>query len=552
MQYAQRVITSKDGCKKDNIKYIIISLMSFGILVRLIVMCTHFTHVDDNGAMNYLMYFKMIGKTPLRAAWNFCTYAPLQILFSAFMLNYNNSHMVNLILGRLPSCLAGIAVIVVFWRLIKNDICSHDIDERILLLPLSVCVFSWENIIYSSQAEPYEIVVLVGLIAYGLIQFDFFKEWKSCLIIIVILTACCYSHYQSFIIVFSLYVTLFVLNIRKKDRVIKLFVVGASNFVLTLPLLFMMKDSGMFEKSINWNPGIDGSFWFHLDQGSTIERIVYIIKFFIRNYYLIIRYFMTVEDFSILGVVISVLFIILIAIGFIYIHKVNISMAIFLDAFLIINLVMIIMGKLTMGPSRHSLYMFPFLLILLTYGVAWMNNNIKTFRVAVYCTLLSVLLAGMFIVTFPSEFAQRRNYISEKMLNEICEKYNPDFIYSCGYVTDLFGMDISGYSEHINEASGHAYASSWFDMDNQNNRSGTFMIISRNTTDDEFTRESFGYKDVFLQNVLERGYRDVADMYPNYSVVYKKEIDSGEEVEYASKYYKNWGNGLYIYIFGYR
>lgn len=119
-------------------------------------------------------------------------------------------------------------------------------------------------------------------------------------------------------------------------------------------------------------------------------------------------------------------------------------------------------------------------------------------------------------------------------------------------MTDLFGMDISGYSEHINEASGHAYASSWFDMDNQNNRSGTFMIISRNTTDDEFTRESFGYKDVFLQNVLERGYRDVADMYPNYSVVYKKEIDSGEEVEYASKYYKNWGNGLYIYIFGYR
>lgn len=247
-------------------KFVIFSFV-LGIGIRIFMAAVHFTHVDDTGAMNDIMSKKMMGLNEIEIAKNFWTYAPMQILFSAILVNNKLGYKMNIFLGRLPSLICGIAAMFMAVKFAKKFFETEKHRDALVVILTLICSLSWENIIYSAQAEPYEIVVLGGMILIYCMACKFYENWKSTVLAAIIFTVCCYSHYQFFILLFAMYVAVFICNMKNRKNIIRICAAGAGNFFLTIPLLILMKNTGMFDKTINWNIGIGGRFLFSLPEG---------------------------------------------------------------------------------------------------------------------------------------------------------------------------------------------------------------------------------------------------------------------------------------------
>ena len=525
-------------------KMIIRTIVIIGVGVRILMAFLHFTHSDDNGAMNELMARKALGFDGKDIYWGFWTYAPLQLVFSTILENVNNGYFANLFLGRLPSLCSGIGAIYLCFIILNKEIEGNNKKNVGAIYAISLLALSWENIIYSAQGEPYEIVVLIGFIIVLLLLGDPCGNWWKSLTLLLVMSICCYIHFQVFMMTFAMYAALFVVNIHFPKKKHRLIVTGGCNLIATLPLLLKMREMDMFSKGVNWNRGIDGSFQFVMPDGGFVIFIKYIFDFFVRNTFLIYRYFFTIEEFGWLGAIIAGCIIVLTLMGMIYIHHNKMIIAVYTDVLLLLNLVLIIKGSLTYGPSRHMIFMVPTLLLLIFYGIFQIDDIIKKEEIVQKVfKVTSLVILAMFLLTFPNEFAQRRNYISKIQL--LVEEYKPDFIYGYAWISDLYPMKIDGYA---NESAAWGSNAGWITKTDKSNITNRFMIISRTVNKDQFLEdERIG--ESFKEKLYQCGYTDYLKTYPNYKLIYQLEVDSGEEVEYASKYYNNYGNGLYLYIF---
>ena len=91
----------------DKESKVICLLIVAGMVFRVIMMVSHFTHWDDIGVANYVIQLLQITNgNEIDIAKGFAdmwTYGPLQILITQKLINENMSYMFNIIMGRLPS-----------------------------------------------------------------------------------------------------------------------------------------------------------------------------------------------------------------------------------------------------------------------------------------------------------------------------------------------------------------------------------------------------------------------------------------------------------------
>ena len=518
-------------------------VITIGICMRIVMAILHFTHADDIGEINQLINGKYIGLTYKEMLdWDW-TYAPFQPLFTALMVNKNFSQQWNLFVGRLPSLLCGIVAMLLVLFLCDKIIDGIQ-DKWKIIFPLVLISFSWENIIYSAQAEPYEILVVFILTTILLIKDRFYESWKKALIALGILTIGCYSHYQFFVVVFAMYVAVFLANIRNKGNEVRIICVGVGNLLFSLPLLIQMQKKNMFGRSINWNAGKSGQFSFVLPQESFFEKLRYSITFFVNNTFSIIRYFTVPNLNDIIAGIITILIVMIVLLGIWSVNKKEKELALYVDILLIIVFAMICKGSLSYGPSRHMLIVFPIIIIAVAYGMD--SLNLQVTRIG--CKILTLTLSILFVFSIPDEVAQRLNYINQPYIQEIIDSYEPDVIYTYDWVCDLYAMDFIGYeNESLIHGPNPGLIKKTYSEDSSRLR---VLIISKSTDIDTFlglnvddqTRKLFESK---LENL---GYEWFADCFPDYKIIYKKEIHSDAEVEYASEFYLNYPNGLYAYI----
>ena len=364
----------------------------------------------------------------------------------------------------------------------------------------------------------------------------------------IIFTVCCYSHYQFFILLFAMYVAVFICNMKNRKNIIRICAAGAGNFFLTIPLLILMKNTGMFDKTINWNIGIGGRFLFSLPEGDFGDQCLYLYHFFSKNLIVIYKYFMTVSDFSILSNALVIVLLVLSLAGIIYLHKKFLVFALYTDVLIMTVFYMILRGTLTFGPSRHMLFLFPTMLLLIGAGIACIYNTFCFLNIEImYQWSLSVYII-CFCLSIPNEIAERYNYISPKEINNLAAQYEPAFIYGSEWMFDLYGIEVDGYE---NLSGNHDIHTGWYQKICMQEPPGKirFMIISKTTTLDSFLDSQVDViVNPFIENAVLHGFDNVAKQFPDYKVIYKKELPAGREVEYASKHYWNWPNGLHIFI----
>lgn len=539
-QYERRNILIRER-NKISIDYFMICVIISGILIRIYLSVNHFTHYDDVGYINFLNALKRDGNGNWDVGWMSArpwTYAPLQSILTSSLIDIKLGYQLNIILGRFFSCASGIVVLIIAFRFLKGIF-----SKEITLLLITILSFSWENIIYSAQAEPYEVVVLFGFVLLSLEYAKFYEDWKKTIAVSILFIAGCYSHYQFFILLFAFYIAIFFTNIKRKMEVIRIVICGIINILGTIPLLHFMIQYGKFERTLNWNIGIGGAFHFSTERCPQ-SVFSYVLNFITENTYLIFKYFFTIASFNMISNVLAIVFIIFSILGLVRVHKKCKFLAIYSDMVFLVLMVMILKGSLTYGPSRHMLFVFPVMLILIGVGVDCFITTLKNIEINKTVEFVTGVLILCFILSLPTTIADRKNNISEEKLQEIVARYSPDFIYGFSWTNDLYLMNFDGYD---NLSGSYGANDGWVQKYYNDEDIDRYIILSRNISIEEFYNRG-DLQQQFCDKLILYGLSNVVDNLKNYEVIYKKEIPNGVEVEYASEYYVNYPNGYHLYV----
>ena len=159
----------------------------------------------------------------------------------------------------------------------------------------------------------------------------------------------------------------------------KYLVSSIGSFLITIPILAGMVSRGLLDRSTNWNVGPNNCFLFSLPSKDIIINIEYIIRFFGNNLYSLYKNFFVSNRSDVLSHVLIIFFIVLSILGFISLHRNRkyFKLRIFMDVNLILILGMIVLGKLTLSPSRHMMIVIPFLISYISMGLFCVLNFCK-------------------------------------------------------------------------------------------------------------------------------------------------------------------------------
>lgn len=535
---------------------IILIILVIGITIRVLFCLYHFTHIDDIGIAGRILLSKGVYKINEFQLANefkdFWTYAPLQSILTAKLVQGNFSYKSNIFWGRIPSLLCGILLLLVIMKIFYELNGKTLKKNYALIIVLIITSFSYENIIYSSQMEPYEIGVLISsLIIYLLIK-EFWKTWKGTIVATIFLSLACYAQYQVYILVFALYIATFFTNIKNRKNCMRVVFAGIANFCSSLPLIIYLFSSGKLNMGLNaWNIGIDGRFAFSFPQEGFFNQLFYIIKFFLENFFLCFKYNYIADSFEVIADITSIILMGFFVYGMFIIHrqKKYRLFAMYCDIVFVVMIFLILKGSLTFGPSRHILIFTPIWLCVIGIGIkeclSRLEERKKTFALAI----LLVSITMNFIVDLPEEISSRKNYLSENIINKLAEKYTPEFVWAFSDTPDLYLFNLDGYINN-SEPTGRGWLKK-VECDIDPEIGDNIMILSRSLKYSDLVSNEY-YLSSFQERIDYFGLNENWKELERYKIVYQKEIDTNAEVEYARDYYNNFPNGLHVYILEYQ
>lgn len=515
-------------------KILMILVVILGSLVRLLMAYFHFVHYDDIGiAVSYFWH----NNDGLNFLWNDgWTYAPLQILFTIAFLSPQNSYALNVFLGRLPSALCGIFSIIGIYFLIRkfNEHRNMGRESRYLAVFASTLIaFSWQNIIYSAQAEPYSIGVffITVILLFSVNDHEMTKHYQF-VGLSFIMAVLCYGQYQMFVFVFAFYVAAFFecLYKRKYKLLLKYLLASVGSLFLTLPLLFKITNLGLLSRGTNWNVGPDNCYLFTYSNSGFGGLLKYSINFFLSNIYSLYANFFVTNKENLLTSILTIFFIALSLIGFISLQrKENYRLKVFIDVSLFINFVMIILGKLTLSPSRHTMVLIPFMVLFICEGVRWIfergvNKRIQDRLVVVFIAIIMLI----FLLDFPNEFNKRKMVLNEETIQQLVEEYEPDIICGHGYFFAINLMEFPGYENKGRDVPLAEY--SYF-VENQEDENLRIMFVGSGPISEDSIEK--------IREDIKNNFEIETLSYNSWKEIYRNEMSPKSATEYA----KAWGEG---------
>lgn len=556
----------------DNKKLVyglIISMVLLGIFVRYQFLSSHFSHVDDLTPIRTILEWS---KYPVYPMWHSelvddsifsildnlgllkiiaklvdvknqvfgisksSTYAPLQFFLTALFIRPGMNYQQFLFWGRFPSFLFGSLNIVFIGYLIYKFVSKNKLTYSLLAIVLTS--ISLENIIYSVQMESYEIGVFITSILFILFLFKIEKyqnNWKFDLLIIGFILLCSWSQYQFIFFLPGFYIGLFVFAFTKKNKSLfyKYLILSIINIFLLIPLYLFMNENGLLIRGVNWNAGVNGEFLFSFNGLNSItEYISYLVNFFAKNSILITKSNFMIGNGFVDHTIYFVLLTIIMVIGLIKLVKSNKPLFAFISVTIGIWMILVLIGSLTLSPTRHSLILFPMQLLLLILGIEYIitKNNLKEFENLI--TVLSILLVLFFIVSIPDIYKERKDPFDQYKIYDLLNNYDVDFISSYDWTWNLQLMDYEML---------YLFDNGYF-MKLHDYTSNTLAIVSHRNQIDEST---FSY---IISGLNENTYEDYSLDMSKYEMIYSEEINSDVEIDVLNLT-KNGTNSYYFYIF---
>lgn len=563
-------------------------IIVMGTMVRIYFAYHHFTHYDDIGYLNscygtsrYGSYVQEllegIGflnnifvnlESNLIFKWmDVCvtwTYAPLQEIMNIAILSIlpeSTSLAMYLFIGRLPSMLFGVGAILGAYFCVEKITNKFGMvySHKFGIMASLIIAFTYENIIYSAQAEPYSIGVFALFLYIKWLLDVEFKSKKTFYMLSVFNILLFLIQYHFVIIIASSYMVIFIEMILKRNykEIKKIIGSGLCTVIMLLPVICIFLTKGLLDRGTNWNIGIDEQFLFAIsDTSSLLTNIRDICCFFISNTIIVIRSFFVYHTSNIYSNSVAIILIIIMVLGFINLHlKQNrdlFRLTILMDGIVIITTILIVLQKMTYSPSRHIMYLYPIYIIYLCMGIMFIHSCMRCKLssetvdriVLLIILMISFLIIGVFTFTLKDEIECRNNLITEEYVQELLEEYEPDVLFLGNRTFDGYLMgDFEGYYKLDGEFNNPLWTCCYVKENiviGEEEEEYMMMFVHRHTSvtledEESFVQVLLGEQDEYYLEVE--------------NCIYNYELPEMVEVEYARDVFYNCGNGLTINIY---
>lgn len=442
---------------ESRIYHIIILLIVFlGLFVRILDIGTHFTHVDDLAVINdiksdfsfdryyedflyneeyenygttrfemirridrtgvFMLLESVVDHNPFRFLKIFftTTYAPGQYFITQWLVHDELPYRTQLALARLPSLAMAILSFILYIVLMREM--SKD-DLPLIASGLVILALSWSFIINSKLSYHYAAGVPVLLFLMILLRRTSLSGPRSAAILGASIFFLVLFQYQLVVFVPPFFLALlhkYKYAFRKK---LSCFLVSGGVFsILFLPLL-VLKLSGL--QAVHWNAGESGQFLFSWSEP---------FSFLTKNAFLVFVNLASFSKESLLLFSLDFLLMLLCLYGIcgLFFSRNGRTMAIFMLSSLLIWLSMVLMGRMTLSPTRHSLILLPFLALLVPVGIESFSQAFRRKKLA-----LNVITAGVLIMIFSlfsldahSIMRERKDPFSEEKISRTLDMYD--------------------------------------------------------------------------------------------------------------------------------
>ncbi len=554
---------SNIGIMKNVYKFIVFIFLISAVFIRYDLLNKHFSHVDDFlPIQTYQLLFSdsaLMGKINKKLHtqnWNkeiknkfnplvysgyiifASTYAPVQFVFTYFTLNNFLDYKSTLFWARFPSFIFSLLSFILLYFLYQIHLKN---GNYIFLIGLMLLCFSWEFIIYSVQSETYAI----GIFSYLLIFLMFFNLLKTfnelkqreVFYYGIVFSILVFTQYQVIFILPVVFLLLLIENRRNfKANIIKLIIVSVPSLFTTILLYFLVLRR-LTNAGVMWNAGPNNEFLYSIHGMNFISALKYSFSFFINNSFLTFESLIGFGNQSlVLNKIITFFYLICLIVGlfsmFFSTSKLKryfIYMTLITGSFFFI---LILINKLTLSPTRHSLIYLSFIAIILPHGFISILNIIKLLSLKVKNAVILIFCSCIFCIflfQFSSIKDSRIDKFNTSEIEMLIKKYKITDIYSLNWTWNLLFMNFikSSYSHELNNTSLHFYPK-------QISTNNNILIISHREIDSTTIANDFYAKQVDLNK---------------YKILYKKEVRSSTEICF-SNLTKNGTNGLYVFIYG--
>ena len=433
-----------------------------GTFVRYVDLDTHFAHEDDIGVAATILQqdnpsapVLSVLARKIYAVPDQWTYAPLQFLLTSLLLSQDQSYRDVLYWGRFPSLLFGVASIALmawFLRVLRRD--DDALPDQ--LLGAALVAFSWENVIYAKQMETFTIGVAAAIVVLILLVKhlrDVRLGWGQMALLGLALGVLFCAQYQVLFFLPGFFIVLFLAYVKATGSVrkvaLRMSLAAGIVLVFFVPIyLLFLRTVPIKAGYIHWNAGPDQSFAFALPaEGGLFGMAAYALSFFAKNLYIVFENTIafSFEDGMVTrpaGVMLFPVFLAGMASLVSGRDPVRRSLGWFIGISALTWAVLIVMRKLTLSPTRHTLILLPLFVLGITEGLRAVGGLFRagdrTVRVA--SVALTALVAAAFLVSFPAVSAERRDKFDEKVMTGLLRQYAVSGVVQYGYTLQAYLM----------------------------------------------------------------------------------------------------------------
>ena len=374
------------------------------------------------------------------------TYAPLQYLIFADLINKDQNYNELKFNSRIPSVFFSVLYVLLAYflctKIFVNENKFSFITSLILILSMPLIYISLRSYNYAAGTLTTTIIFLITYLE--MIEKNFSKiklsnekiNIKKSLLLGVIFSMMAYLNYSVFFILPIFFIICFFkyLKFNLKNLITNinynLFLVGLFFVILSSPLIIHIINMNLNQYGITESTG--GAYMeYHLSKNEK-KDILYILLFFIENYYLTISKnisFFT-DNFLFSGSLQFILFS-LVFVGIFISRNENKEFKMFSNLiifFFFYYSILVYFEVLTLGPTRHSNFYTPLFVILFSISIRYILKYCKKKSVNLIYNLIIITIFSFFSFSIKDFYNSFRDPFNENSLIQIIKKYDVAYL----------------------------------------------------------------------------------------------------------------------------
>ena len=371
------------------------------------------------------------------------TYAPLQYLIFADLIDKDQNYNELKFNSRIPSVFFCVLYILLAYffctKIFVNEKKFSFIASLILILSMPLIYISLRSHNYAAGTLTTTLIFLITYLE--MIEKNFSKiklsnkkiNIKKSLLLSVIFSILAYLNYSVFFILPIFFIICFFKHFKFKLKNLitninfNLFLIGIFFVIFSSPLIFHIFNLNLNEYGISHASGTE----YHLSKNEKTD-ILYVLLFFIKNYYLTISknisFFTDSLPFSNLLQFILFTFVF---VGIFISRNENKEFQNFSNLvifFFFYLTILVYFEVLTLGPTRHTNFYTPLFAILFATSARYILKYFKKKSANLIYNLILIIIFSFFTFSIKDFYSNYKDPFNENDFKQIIKKYDVAYI----------------------------------------------------------------------------------------------------------------------------